>query len=413
MIGENSEATSDNTIEGGTGNDVIVLSTTHYLTDWSTDKQVGSNETIVYSGFGNGTDSIVNFDTTYIPPGTPVYSGLSALPEKVRLTFSASDGSPGLQTIGFDSTPVTLSAVAGQGVIPAIDVAFQFATQFDAGNANWFVAHTPNTNVVTLTRVVPGVFTDVVAADFTGSYKDVAATGGGGTIGISTTQQGRDAIVVGTLSTFTVTFDVAGTAADVAGGFTFDGATVAYAEGDGALTLANKLSSATFANWTVAKTAVNAVTFTAKAPGATAIGTGADFDLESATPGTVIVGAIVGAVGTANIGTPIVTVSPGGPGAGFDYLDFSAYDPAGVVVVGGVTLDVAGDAFTIGSAAPNNQTYSYIRMTESATNEGWYTIDLVTVDDDTPVTPDVVQLIGVADFGDTAPVDFVVQNFIV
>jgi hypothetical protein len=84
------------------------------------------------------------------------------------------------------------------------------------------------------------------------------------------------------------------------------------------------------------------------------------------------------------------------------------------VVVNGVTLiDVVGDGFTVGSAAPDGKVYSYIRMTESLTNEGLYTIDLVTVDDNTPVTADTVELIGVADFGDSAEVNFVPDNFII
>lgn len=42
--------TADNTITGGLGNDVLVLGT-----------GVDSNDTLVYNGYGNGTDSIVNF----------------------------------------------------------------------------------------------------------------------------------------------------------------------------------------------------------------------------------------------------------------------------------------------------------------------------------------------------------------
>ena len=157
------------------------------------------------------------------------------------------------------------------------------------------------------------------------------------------------------------------------------------------------------------QTDVNEVSFTALAVGATALATTADFDLGVNT----IVGSIDGTLGEDDIDGFYETVQFDGPGRGFDWLDFSAYEPAGVVVNGVTLIDVAGDGFTVGSAAPDGKVYSYIRMTESLTNEGLYTIDLVTVDDNTPVTADTVQLIGVADFGDTAEVEFVPDNFII
>ena len=107
----------------------------------------------------------------------------------------------------------------------------------------------------------------MTAADFTGTY--FGAANGNGTVTVATTTQGADAIVVGTQSTFTVDFDAAATAAFAAGTFVFDGTTVNYAQGDGSLTLANKLGAATYADWNVSVTG-DVVTFTAKAPGATA-----------------------------------------------------------------------------------------------------------------------------------------------
>lgn len=55
--GADSTATSDNHIEGSTGNDVIVLGTTV-----GASAALSSNDTLVYSGLANGTDSIVNFE---------------------------------------------------------------------------------------------------------------------------------------------------------------------------------------------------------------------------------------------------------------------------------------------------------------------------------------------------------------
>lgn len=51
VIGTNSTAVADNTITPGLGNDVIVLGT-----------GADSNDIIRYSGFGNGTDTVVNFN---------------------------------------------------------------------------------------------------------------------------------------------------------------------------------------------------------------------------------------------------------------------------------------------------------------------------------------------------------------
>lgn len=54
--GADSTAVSNNTITGDTGNDVIVLGTT-----LGTNALTSSNDTVVFTGSGNGTDTIVNF----------------------------------------------------------------------------------------------------------------------------------------------------------------------------------------------------------------------------------------------------------------------------------------------------------------------------------------------------------------
>ncbi|MEG3063232.1 MAG: hypothetical protein RR857_20020 [Comamonas sp.] len=373
--GSNSGFTSDNTITGGLGDDVLVLGT-----------GANSNETLVYKGFGNGIDSIVNFDTTWLAAGTPVYTGQAAVAEEITVTFGATDGTPA-QTIIFDGVTVTLAAPATQGVIPAADVAYQFVSQYNASAApaaTWTAVLNAD-NTVSLTNDVAGAVTDVAAADFTGTYT--------GSKSVAINEQGTDAIVVGTQSTFLLTFDVAATAAAAAGTFTFDGATIAYSQGDGAITLANKLEATTFANWTVVNNDNGSLTFTAKAPGATAIGANADFDLGTNT----IVGAVVGAPGAAGVGTPIVTVSPAGAGAGFDYIDFSAYDAAAVVINGSV---VAGTAATAGQ--------TYISLTSVVGGHaGEYTVAQFT---EAGAIDTQVGLIGTLDFG--VAQDFVSANFI-
>ena len=401
-VGVDSSYNSDNTVTPGLGNDVVVLGTGAL-----------SNDTVVYNGFGNGRDTIVNFDTTY--GETTTYVGTAPVAEVVTLTFTDSDGSPAAQTIVFGGQTITLSAPATQGVIPAEDVAYQFAQQFS--NSGWTVSHTPNTDVVTLTATQGGARDDLVAADFTGTYVAAAATGGGGSVTPSVDTQGADGVIAGTASTFTVTFDVAGTAADAAGEFTFDGVTTAYAEGDGAITLANKVwldaADDLAAGWVVAKGSTpNSVVFTETAPAAVGgtpqpIAVAADFDLGS----NVIVGSITGTVGTADQAGYYVTTT--GPGPGVDYLDFSSYSLVDHVQVNHVGYT---DVFAASGAAvswnPTND--AYIRMTENtAANPGVgvYTIELVTLGADAAVsTDDTVQLIGVADFGVHEP--FHAANFI-
>ena len=316
---ESFNSLSDNTITGGTGNDVIVLGTTGYM-DPGTPAS-GSNETVVYNAaFGN--DTIVNFDSS-IHAGTTTVVPAAGVAERITVTFSASDGSPQAETIIFDGFTVNLSAPVVAGVIPAIDVANQFADQFNS--ANWSVAaYTPGTNVVTLVRDATGVTTDAVPADFTGTY--FGAANGNGTVTVATTVQGVTAGVVGSPTSFVVTFDTSDTAAVAAGSFVFDGVTVNYAAGDGSITLTNKLAAATFPNWTVVKdiTALDpTVTFTAKTNGVSVQGTAADFDVDGGTLVDGVIGSVAQiAPGVADVGTIITTVIPAGPGEGVDYLDF-------------------------------------------------------------------------------------------
>jgi hypothetical protein len=366
-------------IAGGTGNDVIVLGT-----------GANSNDTVAWSGFGNGTDSIVNFNTTFNAGGVVTYPLVAATTEVITVTFADSDGTPANQTIVFGGSTVTLSAPAVAGVIPAIDVAYQVSQQL--APAGWTVAYVAGSTSLTLTRTVAGALTDVVAADFTGTY--FGALNGNGTVTVATTQQGAAAVNDGTLSTFAITLNTAGTAALAAGTIVFDGTTVNYAAGDGSLTLANKIKAATFANWNVVQTEVlgnQVLTFTAKAPGATVLGTDVIFKVDGGTLVDGIIGGISGGVlGNINSGTAaaVPTTSASAFGAGFDYIDFSAYGAKAVYV--GSTL-VAGTAPAVG------QTYILLANgTGDAT--GQYTMTQYT---EAGATDTVVGVIGVADFGTT------------
>jgi hypothetical protein len=73
LVGGNSLSSSDNTVTGGTGNDVIVLGTTVGV---QADKMDSSNEIVVYSAaFGN--DTIVNFAATGLGVDQLNFSGLN------------------------------------------------------------------------------------------------------------------------------------------------------------------------------------------------------------------------------------------------------------------------------------------------------------------------------------------------
>lgn len=392
LDGEDSENVADNEIEGGTGNDVIVLGTGMW-----------SNDTLVYTGFGNGTDSIVNFQDN-MTEGYTYQTGEDGVRENVTLTFSDSDGSPAAQTIIFDGETVTLAAPVVMGVIPDEDVAFQFAQQFDS--ANWeVVGYVLGSNQVTIqTKLYQDVTPNVTAADFTGTY--FGAGNGNGTVTPVTNTEGVDPVVYGTFSSFVVDFDTAGTAAAANGDFSFDGVTTNYLAGDGSVTLAAKIvaNAAAYAaaGWTVALSGDGTnVTFSSTVVGDEPIGTAADFDLGTNN----IVGTVAGTVGVDDA-PGVVVVVPAGPETNFDYIDFSAYDATGVVVTdSNQVADIV-----IGTA--NGVATRWITMTEVAGsgNDGKYTINLVT-STVAGAADDTVQLIGVADFGYEK--DFVEETFII
>lgn len=387
ITGGNSTNVQDSLVVLGLNDDVLVMGTGAL-----------SNDTVGYAGLNNGTDSIVNFNSTWLAAGVTTYNSASF--EVVTLTFGASDGDPVAQTIIFDGVTVNLSAPTLQGVIPAIDVAAQFETQFDAASAEWTA--TVAGAVVTLTHVVPGAVTDVVAGDFTGTY----VTLGGGVVTPLVTTDAVDNAVAGSASTFTVTYTTATTAVTAAGAATdisFDASTVDLVQGDGALSVATKVQADTYAGWTAGAVVVNgsgtsySVTFTANAVGATAIATAADFLVDAASTLDGVIGSITGTVGTAASTTPPVgTFTPAGATTGFDMIDFSSYAAKAVYV--GATL-VAGSAATAGQ--------HYIVMTESSSNDGSYTMKEYT---EAGATDTLVGTIGVADFGATQT--FHANNFI-
>ena len=384
--GSPSTAISDNLVVGGLGNDVLVLGT-----------GANSNDTVGYSGFGNGTDSIVNFDTTFIPAGAIVFNG--GTKEVVNLVFSVSDGSPTSETIIFDGVTVVLAAPTLTGVIPAADVATQFTNQYNAAAASngWVAVYTSAGNV-TLTRDIPGNVTDLTPADFTGTY--FGAANGNGTVTTAVTQ-GTDVAVPATSSTYTVTYTTATTAVAT----TTLSSVTGEAVGDGAFTLIGKAQGTPPAGFTAGPVVAAAdgssytVKFTATVTGAVVLPTDASYGVDAASTADGVNGTYVGTLGTvATTTTPVGTVSSAAmSGPGLDMLDFTSYGVKAVFVGAGL---VAGVAPVLGQ--------TYIQMTESTTNAGEYTISQLT---EAGAIDTVVGIVGIADFGATQP--FIAANFVI
>lgn len=381
--GIDSVAASDNTINGGeadNANDVIVLGT-----------DSNSNDTVVYSGFNNGTDSIVNFETQWQEMTEATDKGVD-LGETVIVRFTdaqaAAAGSDA--TITFDGVTVNLDAVADQGVAPAEDVAFEFVEQYNAdGDGNYTATWVEDTGVVRLVANEFGdIDPDVVAGDFTIENTN-------STVNVLNVIDGSVAVVEGVHESITIDFD--GSAADSAGQFTFDDITVNYVQGDGSITLANAIEAAGSANWGIVNNNDGTITLTAIESG--------DFDQSALAAGNYedtfggfdnIFADVIVTEGTEDR-LPVTTLVQGDA----DYLDFSDYDAVGVYV--GSTL-VAGDAV-------DSKGDQYVRMIESATNDGSYTIALYESADAAFGSDTKIGTIGVADFGEEQA--FIEQNFII
>jgi hypothetical protein len=102
LTGANSLSSSDNTITGGTGNDVIVLGTTV-----GTDLMTSSNEKVVFSGaFGN--DTIVNFAATGFGMDTLDFSALNGRGS----AFGSLSADKSIVVGAATATPLTAATIA-------------------------------------------------------------------------------------------------------------------------------------------------------------------------------------------------------------------------------------------------------------------------------------------------------------
>lgn len=403
LVGSRSLHTSDNTITGGTGDDVLVLGTGRM-----------SNDTVVYEGFGNGTDTIVNFSTDNIGDNEVVMVGESEDTfESFTVTFSALTATAAGATMTVLGTPINLfgTGTPVAGVIPAVDIAYLVSQATVPG---WTMTWDEGTASVDFVRNIPGNF-DVYAG--TAGDQDVTAAnfvvGGGATGGavtISNYVDGTLAFVEAEPASFDI--DLNGSAANADGTFTFaydrDGAgpgavtevNIDYKAGDGAITLSNKFAAALNAgsDWVATANDDGTVSVEAAVPG--------ELDLN-----TYVYGPTADAITTAETKGLVIGISTYEDGANqvgtegtwvtiesmpLDYLDFSDYNAVGVVVDGLVFHDVA----ALGE--------NYVRFTENADNLGEYTVEVFT---EAGATDTLVGTVGVLDFGATQ--NFVTENFII
>lgn len=375
--GDSSDHVADNIITGDLGNDVLVLGTGEY-----------SNDTIVYEGFNNGVDTIVNFDTTYSE--TEQVVGNPGAPESFTVTFG--DLTPsGDATIEFaDSGVISLNDPGVQSLIPGADVAFAFAEGY-AGSA-WTVAYVPGTNQVTFETAANGNIADITDAAF-----DIQNASG--TVTLSDYVQGIDNYVAAqdaTATVFTVNFADTIVSGGATNEITFDGVDVDLTNGDGPITTAASVAGATYPSWTAVDNLDGTVTFTSTTLGSgVAVPAAADFGSGS----NGVLATVNGSVGTdaaAQEGTATTTIVPAG--AGLDFIDFTDYD------VDAVEIQSTGQNVVFGAAPAIGD--EWVRLTESATNDGYYEVELFEMTED---GADLVGHIADLDFG--VEQEFVEQNF--
>jgi hypothetical protein len=373
--GDVSEHTSDNTITGDLGNDVLVLGTGEF-----------SNDTVVYEGFGNGTDTIVNFtaldefsslphniaDVTSVIDGTAPTAAVPAVAEVFTLNVTGTVGAmPGNITFdaGYFGAAVTVTPVAGES---AATLAGDIVTAINTtAGTTWTAALGTTPGSVVFTQDVAAAVVDATVSNSLATPIAYDASGVGMTVEVDT--QGVDAAAAtpGTLESFTVAFGNA----DLAASYAFDGVTVPVLAGESGANIAAAFASASYTNWTATSTPdTSVVTFTANTVGDITDVTDASF-----------------------VGANIEVVSYGLTPFS-DTIDFSSYDAVAVHVDGALV-----DGFVSDALAGQN----YVELAQSTTDAGAYTATVFT---EAGATDTVVGLIGVLDFG--VEQNFVADNFI-
>ena len=335
--------------------------------------------------------------TTTGGAATPVSAGTQ---EVTNVTFLV-DGAA-TNTIVFDGVTTTLVDTDGSGTVTTDEIAEQFAngayTNFTVSDYDYSggtVQLTANVAGADLSGLATIAGADIAFADFTGTG-DLTTDGGDLTIAfaapgapnvVSAGNDGADAAAATAEGNDVLTF----TAADETGTLTVqvdalgDGVMVdidvALSETDSAISVGTKaavaIDAALGALWTVTDNSDGTVTLAKDA----ALG-----DVAST---TYVDGAVKAAIDDAV--TIIEGVDAGSTGS--DMIDFSSYGVAAVYE----------GAALIEGAAPADDGDLYVLLTEDATNDGEYLIELWDSQiSDSGATDDadtLVSVIGVADFG--------------
>ena len=158
MVGANSLSSSDNTITGGTGNDVIVLGTTV-----GTDLLTSSNEKVIFAAnFGN--DTVVNFAASGLGIDTLDFSALNGR------------GNVALGSLSLDKSIVIGAPTATP--LTAVQIAALFTDSATAINHVYVEVNSTNIGSVYTVADAAGTTAGNVVATLTGTL-DLADTAWG------------------------------------------------------------------------------------------------------------------------------------------------------------------------------------------------------------------------------------------
>ncbi|WP_129139150.1 beta strand repeat-containing protein [Modicisalibacter coralii] len=175
IVGDDSDAESDNVINVGAGTDEIVLGTGQF-----------SNDTVAFTGYNNGVNTIVNFTDGALVQGDEG-SG-TAQPEIATVTFSgeATDG----DTIDFNGTTITLSDSDTSGTVELSEI----ITQLAGGTYTDYTVSNSDTGAGTIefTSTANADQTDITTGDFAFTDADTSGSDTFSADSVNVTQQGDD-----------------------------------------------------------------------------------------------------------------------------------------------------------------------------------------------------------------------------
>jgi hypothetical protein len=171
ISGQNSSHVSDNVIDAGAGNDVIVLST-----------GLLSNDTIVWKGIGNGNDTIVNFvqDSSGAPGTEAVFT--VTLGGSVSGTVAASDS----YALTIDGKEISVTAVGTETSVDNIAALFE-DEEVVLGGLTFEVTDVTG-KVLTFTAQATGAYSKTPGVTFAnkGTSNGLSIADGTGTVVLTT-----------------------------------------------------------------------------------------------------------------------------------------------------------------------------------------------------------------------------------